>query len=183
MCEFLIFRAWEPFSETGHFCLWVWATRQYQNVENTGIIARSQPPSCPKLRNSYQRLLRYGSGRTHTRPTTRFPNCDQYHWWIVTNTCTHNDQMSVFKTAQNVPLCNIKNTLYKSLNTYLLPQANRLVGGWGEIVVGVRLGPGLFAPTPRCGGGGRGAGRGVVGGLACLRHAAREGCRLQWIEL
>ena len=32
------------------------------------------PSSCSKLRNSYQRLQRYGSGQTdgHTRPTTRF---------------------------------------------------------------------------------------------------------------
>ena len=35
--EFPNLIAWEPFLETRHFCLCGWDSRQYQNVETTGI--------------------------------------------------------------------------------------------------------------------------------------------------
>ena len=81
--EFPILIEWEPFFGNRHFVLCVWDNRQYQNLETMGItITYHNPCPCPKLRNSYQQLLSYGSGQTYTWPTIRFPTGDQYQWWI-----------------------------------------------------------------------------------------------------
>ena len=88
---------WEPFLRNRHFCLCIWLTDSIKMFKLRASIPLHSPSSCPKLRNSYKWLQRYGSGRTHThghtethtRPTTRFPTGDQYQWGIISSHMNH----------------------------------------------------------------------------------------------